>query len=158
MEEIKDLELTATVPAEMVASQQQLIAWCEKKIVVCSEEVKELGEAAEHAKKNKWKSGPLQAQHNKAIRRVQFYEKIKGALEEGYYIVPNFPIEIFAIRKGANRKPTGKQRSGSRWGLGSHRQEFQELPSGEGVYRNPFPLVITQEKKKIDGSVFYESY
>ena len=158
MEEIKDLELTATIPSEMVASQQQLIAWCEKKIAVCSAEVQELGEAVDHAKKSKWKAGPLQTQHGKAIRRVQYYEKIKGALEAGYYIVPNFPIEMFAIRKGANRKPTGKERSGSRWSLGSHRQGFQELPAGEGVYRNPFPLVITEEKKKADGGTFYESY
>ena len=66
MEEIKDLELTATVPAEMVASQQQLIAWCEKKIASCTVEIQELGEAVDHAKKNKWKAGPLQTQHNKA--------------------------------------------------------------------------------------------
>lgn len=158
MEEVKDLELTAVIPSEMVASQQQLIAWCEKKIVFTRGEASELEEAVNHAKKSKWKSSALQTQHNRAVRRVEYYEKIKGALEAGFYIVPNFPIEIFAIRKGLHRKPTGKSTANSQWGLSSHRQEFQELPAGEGVYRNPFPLVITEERKKTDGNTYFTRY
>lgn len=154
---VRDIELTATLPSEMVASQQQLIAWCDNRIAFCRAESQELGEAVEHAKKNKWKSGTLQTQHNRSLRRVEYYEKIKGALEQGYYIVPNFPIQIFAIRKGHNRKPKGFNRASWR-NASNHVQEEQELPSGEGVYRNPFPIVCQEEKQKQDGTKYYESY
>lgn len=154
MEDVKDLELTATVPSEMVASQQQLISWCEKKIISATIEAQELGESVEHAKKNKWKSGTLQIHHNRAIKRVEYYEKIKSALLQGYYIVPNFPIEMFAIRRQHNRKPKGW--SGSQWA--SHQQKSQELPQGEGAYRNPFPLVMRESTKQLDGSYKNESY
>ena len=154
MEEIKDLELTATIPSEMVASQQQLISWCDKKIVACRAESNELGEAVEHAKKNKWKSGTLQTQHQRAVKRVEYYEKIKAALEMGYYIVPNFPIEMFAIRKQYNRKPKGY--SSSQWD--SHQQKQAELPAGEGEYKNPYPLVMREREQLADGKYHTASY
>lgn len=154
MEEVKDLELTAVIPSEMVASQQQLIAWCEKKIVATREESEELGEAVDHAKKNKWKSGTLQTQHNRSVKRVEYYEKIKLALEAGFYIVPNFPIEMFAIRKQHNRKPKGY--SASQWG--SHQQNQAELPAGEGEYKNPYPLVVREREQLADGKIHTASY
>lgn len=155
---VKDIELTATVPQEMIGAQQQIILWCEKKIVEGRSESQELFAAVEHAKKNKWKYTTLQNQYSKSVKKVEYYEKIKGALEAGYYIVPNFPIEIFAIRKGLHRRPTGKSTSTSQWNLGSHQQSFQELPAGEGVYRNPFPLVVTEEQKGSDGKTYYSRY
>jgi hypothetical protein len=154
VQEVKDLELTATVPAEMVASQTQLIAWCDKKILAAQAESQELGEEVEHAKKNKWKAGTLQTQHNRSIRRVQYYEKIKAALEAGYYIVPNFPIEMFAIRKQHGRKPRGW--SNNKWA--SHQQEAAELPAGAGDYKNPFPLVIRESEELPNGTFKSSSY
>lgn len=154
MEEVKDLELTAVIPSEMVASQQQLISWCDKKIVLANSESAELWEAVEHAKKNKWKSTTLQTQHNRAVKRVEYYQKIKSALEAGYYIVPNFPIEMFAIRKQHGRKPKGW--SNSKWG--SHQQKAAELPAGAGEYKNPFPFVVRESKQLPDGKWENESY
>lgn len=154
MEDVKDLELTAVVPSEMVASQQQLIAWCDKKIVVVRAESMELGEAVEHAKKNKWKSGTLQTQYGRAVKRVEYYEKIKQALQAGFYIVPNFPIEMFAIRKQHNRKPRGW--SSSKWA--DHQQKAAELPAGEGEYKNPFPFVMRETRKLENGTYESESY
>ncbi len=121
----------------MVVAQRQLIAWCEKKIEVVRLETDELQAAAEHAKKMKWKSGTLESQYRKSVKLVEYYEKIKAALLAGYYIVPNFPIEIFAIRKKYGRRPKGH--STQYWG--SHQQDAMELPAGEGEYKNPVPIV-----------------
>jgi hypothetical protein len=134
---VEDIALTAMHPAEMIASQEQLIIWAERKIVLVRQEETELSEAYEHAKKLKWKSGTLHTQHLKAVKRREFYEKILEALKQGYYIVPNFPIQMFAIKRRGRGRP-------SSWSPNyhdDHEQEAQAIPVGEGEYKNPFPFV-----------------
>lgn len=133
---IKNIQLTATIPSEMVAAQQQLITWCESKILSINAEAKELYDAVEHAKRSKWKHSTLANQYNRSIRRLTFYQKMKAALLEGYYIVPNFPIQMFAIR---TTKQCPKGHSWNYWGI--HEQDAQALKINEGEYKNPRPLV-----------------
>lgn len=134
--ELHDLELTATIPIEMVNAQQQIITWVDGKLRVLMHENNELKEAVEHAKKMKWKTQVLQNQFNRSIRKISFYKKMKSALLEGYYIVPNFPIQMFAIKTKKSR-PSGH--SYSYWD--QHVQYAQEIKEGEGEYKNPFPIV-----------------
>lgn len=150
---MQDVALTATMPADMVVAQHQLIVWCEKKVQVVKAEVEELRAAADHAKEMKWKSGTLENQHAKAVKSLSYYEKVKAALVAGYYIVPNFPLQMFAIRKRGNRRPTGY----SERLYAEHQQKASELPAGEGEYRNPFPLV-ERVREEIDGKVEVCSY
>lgn len=133
----EDIQLTATLPHDMVVAQKQLIAWCEKKIEVVNSETEDLRAAAEHAKLMKWKSATLENQHRKSIKLGEYYEKIRSALLAGYYIVPNFPIQMFAIRKKWGRQPKGH----SNRFHDSHEQKAMELPVGAGEYKNPFPVV-----------------
>lgn len=151
---VKDIELTAMLPSEMVDSQKQLISWCERKIIAEGLQVEELRQAVEHAKKMKWKVGPLKGQYERAVKRVSYYEKIKGALEQGYYIVPNFPIEVFAVR--TKKADPSKKYSTTWWG--SKEQSAQELPEGSGEYQNPFPLVTREQKTGSDGKKYSKSY
>ena len=137
---VSDLELTATLPHEMVVAQQQLITWCDGKIMVIKAESKELGEATEHAKKMKWKSTTLQNQYNLSLKRVSYYEKIKSALLEGYYIVPNFDVEIFAIRTDKN-KPR-KFLTTSSWGRSRDEQPAHDMPITVGDYKNNRPIIF----------------
>lgn len=135
--DLEDMALTATLPHEMVDAQNQLIDWCARKISIVEAEVKELYEAWGRAKKMKWKDKPIYNLHRGAIRRLNYYVKVKCALIAGYYIVPNFPIQMFAIKTKKNTPKDG-------WAYGSfrdHKQDPQELSTGEGEYRNPFPLV-----------------
>lgn len=143
---MKDIELTATLPIEMVNSQQQLITWCDMKLHVLKFENNELEEATAHAKKMKWKFSTLQIQYNRSLKHIQYYEKVKNALMEGYYIVPNFPIQMFAI-KTTKKYPTGH--SWSYWG--NLDQKEQELGIGKGDYKNPAPI-ITRKNGEYDGS------
>lgn len=139
---LNDLELTATLPHEMVNAQQQLITWCDSKIILLKKESQELLEATEHAKKNKWKFTTIQGQYFRSLKQLQYYEKVKAALMEGYYIVPNFPIQMFAIRT----KYKSPKKGITTWYADNHEQLAQELQINEGTYKNPFPL---QKQRKI---------
>lgn len=136
--QVEDIALTATLPSEMVESQSQLIDWCSRKILVCQDEVRELYDAYERAKKMKWKFEPLRNLWRNASKKLAYYEKVKAALEAGYYIVPNFDVQFFAIR-------TDKKTPKDGWEVGNwntdHKKNAQELPIGEGEYQNPFPVV-----------------
>lgn len=135
---IDDIALTATIPSEMIDAQQQLIDWCRKKVAVTEEESKELHEAYERAVKMKWKSDAMLRLHKNAVKKLQYYQKVLAALEAGLHIVPNFPIQMFAIRT-KTKSPKGKIKYGT-W-RDDHKQGAQELPIGEGEYQNPFPIV-----------------
>lgn len=150
---VKDLELTAMAPLEMVNAQQQLITWCDGKLVSLRHESKELFDAYEHAKFMDWKYSTLEGQYKKSLKKISYYEKIKSALLEGYYIVPNFPIQLFAIR--TNRKKVSGS-SGQYWG--DFRQEEQELIAGDGEYQNPFPVVVRQQAIHKDGVELRKSH
>jgi hypothetical protein len=134
-----DAEFSARTPAEMLACQQGLILWCERKIAAMENEHRELQGAYEHAVKRKWKSETLKRHAALAAKRVIFYQKIKGALEAGYYIVPNFPVTLFAIRTD-RKKPASMMKIGLSY-VPNLSQESQILPPGEGTYQNPVPTM-----------------
>lgn len=150
-----DLHLTAETPAEMTECQGSLIAWMKWKVEACRVEQKELQESYEYAAKQKWRTVTLKRHADLAAKRLMYYEKILGALEAGYYIVPNFPVELFAIRT---------EKNGVKWGYlklsyphggdpgNSFPNPAQELPPGEGEYRNPFPSVRYNVREEKDGS------
>lgn len=133
---LNDLQLTATLPHEMVNAQQQLITWVDSKLILLRVETKELELATAHAKKMKWKYSVLHNQHSRSIKRVSYYEKIKSALIEGYYIVPNFPIQMFAIRTNKQRP----LRVFSTRRFDNRTQEAMELPETIGEYKNPVAI------------------
>lgn len=144
---VEDVALTAMLPQDMVVAQQQLIAWVTNKIAIEKADVFELREAADHAKKNKWKSGTFESQHRKAVKRWEYYEKIKAALEAGYYIVPNFPISMFAIKTSRRNV---KYLTSTHW-RENFQQQASEIPQGEGDYKNPFPVVHQRRSTSSDG-------
>lgn len=134
-----DTELSAQTPAEMLACQQNLILWCERKITSMEHEHKELQGAYEHAHAHKWKSDTLKRHAAIAAKRVTFYQKIKAALEAGYYIVPNFPVTLFAVRT-KSKKPAPMAKVGLTY-VPNLSQEAQVLPQGQGEYQNPVPVI-----------------
>jgi hypothetical protein len=140
--ELRDIELTATLPNEMIVAQQQLITWCDGKIQVIRTESVELKEAFEHAKEMKWKYTALQNQYNKSVKRISYYEKIKEALLAGYYIVPNFDVEIFAIR--TKREKPLQFLSTSQWETHRAEQPAHDVSLGEGDYVNNRPIIYSK--------------
>lgn len=136
-----DLQVTANTPAGMQESQSAMIAWCERKVASMKQEWSELFGAYEHAVKRKWKSDTLKRHAAIAEKRVIFYEKILAALRAGFYIVPSFPITLFAIR--TDRKEPKRMYAVLRHaGQKNFQQDAQILKPGEGDYKDPNPTVV----------------
>lgn len=139
-----NIACTALVPEQMTQCQDALTHWCELKIESMQAETKELMEAYTHAKERKWKTGTLKKHADLAASRVTFYEKMLGALRNGYVIVPNFPVSVFAIRTDEER-PKVMDYNWVRVGntMPTQEQEAPQLEAGEGEYKNPFPHVFS---------------
>jgi len=137
----------ALSPTDLAPAQQSLIGWCDKRIEHWIAEQKESTEGLEHATKNKWKTEPFRRLVQKANRRIGFYRKVKSAIEAGYLIVPNFPIEVFAIR--TNAVEARSDESMSRWE--TFRQSAKALPQGSGQYVNPIPAKYSDDREVKDG-------
>lgn len=141
-----NIQLTALLPDQMKQAQNDLISWCETKVKSLTSEIEELTESIRHASAQKWATSPLKRQQAKVEKRILFFDKIKQALLAGYVIVPNFPVQLFAIR--TNKDSPLKMFSSSRWG--DKKQEAMELPIGQGEYQNPFPVVERETYKDGD--------
>jgi hypothetical protein len=82
--------------------------------------------ATEHG----WQHASVATVLRRTEKRVLYYEKIKAAVEAGYVIVPNFPIDVFAVRVNRTRQP--EKVHDSKWqGFPAHPQL---LPAGVGGY------------------------
>lgn len=158
-----NFELSATSPTEMVECHAASKAWCARKIeamqaeaALLHSELVEITAALDHARKQKWSIRALTTavaaatkRESIALGRVEFYRKMLAAFEAGYYIVPNFPVTLFAIRTD---KPTPKRLwvrcEYSR--QANFEQSAQALPVGEGQYRNPQPSLAQTDYLKTD--------
>ena len=130
-----DFTVIAQSPKEMETAQRSLILWAARKIQMVKTEIDEARTQFNLHKQNKWNVEGWRTQILKQERRAEFYRKIKMALEAGYYIVPPFPIDIFAIRI-KRAKPHGYIGQNS----DNHNQPAQVLPAGEGRYVDPRPV------------------
>jgi hypothetical protein len=90
--------LVATSPEAMGACQQELSAWLTVKVADCQTEEKDISDALDIAIVRNWGTSALESQHRKAVQRVRYYTKLKAAVDAGFCIVPNFPVDLFAIR------------------------------------------------------------
>lgn len=126
-----DIEVIAETPQEMKESNNALIAWCEQKIKAMRIDFIELEAAYKAAVARKWKSSVLKRHAALAKKRMQFYHKIQAALVQGFYIVPNFPVHVFALRTKKDAP------------LRVLTQQTEHLDQSEGDYVSPFPIVET---------------
>lgn len=93
-----DLQVIARTPAEMQQARASLAEWMRRKVDIQQKDADELAEEVRVAEWSNFKSTTLKRHHSIAVKRVAFYEKMVAALEAGYCIVPNFPVELIAIR------------------------------------------------------------
>lgn len=127
-DEPADFTVMARSPAEMERAQSSLILWSARKIQSEKELLAEATEQVAIATKNKWSTAAWKRRVKMSEEKIEFYKKIKTALEAGYYIVPPFPLDIFAVRT-SRRTPkyeTSNQKKIEASG--------QVLPAGEGRY------------------------
>jgi hypothetical protein len=144
----ENLVAIAARPEEMFAAQSSLIRWATGRLDQAKQEEADLRENVEIAKKNKWGLGGLQRAYSRAVKTTEYYEKILAALAAGFVLVPNFPVELFAIRT-CHANPRKGQTLDS-WDR--HEQSSESPPVGEGAYVSPLPEIWQRNLGKRDRS------
>jgi hypothetical protein len=144
-----DFTVIAQSPKEMEAAQRSLILWAARKIQALKQEIAGHKAELEKAIARKWDSSGWRREVSKAEKREHFYRKIKAALEAGYYIVPPFPVDVFAIR--TKKEFPARMDSPYR---NNHDQLPQVLPQGVGRYVDPRPRTdtYTEVERQKDGT------
>lgn len=124
--------IIAVNPQQMAEAQSTAIGWIDKKLAGAITERNEADAVLDALASKGLRSEPAKALVAKAAKRVRFYEKVKTALDAGYYIIPPFDIQLFAIRTDRTFSPN--ERSDRRW---ASEQTSRSLPVGEGRYVSP---------------------
>src|SRR5437870_3121088 len=93
-----ELRLVALHPGQLESCRHQLMAWAESKRVAEQTKAQELKRSFEAARVAGIKTDLIVKHLNQALRRAEFFEKVGEAAKAGYYIIPNMPMDVFAIR------------------------------------------------------------
>jgi hypothetical protein len=149
---IPETHLVATNPVEMQAARSDLKAWLESRLTVLERDIIEANAALNEARKNGWATNAWTSARNRAVDEETFYNKILVAVEAGYTMIPDFPIEVFAVRRGEEVKFESQTYQGIVNGPNTHLGQPvppDHAPAGAGDYRNPLPAThdTTRENK-----------
>lgn len=130
MSEVQALSVYALTPREIGPAQAQLAGWCHQKMRSLGKDYAELRSNLRVATRNRWSRGGLQKAVSLTKRRIQYYKKIESALNAGFLIIPNLPIDVIAIRTDRACPPyqTGEYPSDV------NTAQADILPQGEGRY------------------------
>ena len=155
--ELPSVHLVARNTNEMELSRGRLLQWLTQKVETEKAELADVLHAFEIAHKNKWSSSTLERQAKRCADRVQFYTKILTAVAAGFTIIPNFPVDYFAVRvqRPNPRAQLAEIKNASEYEDASTQvtdEEPQILPPGDGRYVNPSQLVkrssLTEKDEK----------
>ena len=141
----QELRFVATHPSEMEAAQRQLVAWAARRLSEELQQSREITQNYNLAVKNKWRTVTLRKAMELGKTRVTAFKKIKLAVEQGFVIIPDFPLTLIAVR-------TSKQ--GPRWNRLSRdgydapvqpQVQPELLESGDGRYVSALCTSIPNE-------------
>lgn len=129
--EADDATLVALSPTDMRVAQQDLALWCDRKVAALQAELTDQETNLELATEHGWKRRSVAATLDRTQKRVLYYEKLKAAVAAGYLIVPNFPVDLFAVRvqRAKQRETTAEYSSSNAFAA-----KPELLPAGEGRY------------------------
>jgi hypothetical protein len=106
MEAVAHRQVVALVPSDLPAAQSSLVSWTRAKIIALGEELREQRQNLAQAKRLKWKHTGWTSAISRTRKRMIYFAKIQTALRAGFLIVPNFDVEVIAVRvANANRSP-----------------------------------------------------
>ena len=147
----QELSVIALRPEDMRPCQDQLIAWAKGKMAAQRLAIKDAEEKVEIARQGHWRRSTYKTQAVAAQKKLEFFEKLKLAFENGYYLVPNFDAPLFAVRT-TKKRPHAYASGTSSWNAQVPDEKAQTLPAGVGEYRNPSQLVedsttVTKDSK-----------
>ena len=136
------LTVIAKNPVEMAASQAAMIQRIELRIERETTELKLAQENLEHSKKLKIKTAGWVRLVSRHKGFITYYEKALLALKQGYFVIPDLPIHIVAVRTDKYR-PTHKKVESC--GMQVKDEPPALLPAGEGHYVDPEVIVARNE-------------
>lgn len=159
-----DLRLVALHPGQLEACQQQLIGWAQAKLQAERQKCEELKENVRIATVAGMRTELIIKHLNSATRRAQFFEKVGEAVKAGYYIIPNMPMDVFAIRRktAPQKSRTNTYDKEQTWGHHDNLQPIEPsvLPVRVGDYENPQLVEKYRTGTYADGGkdkVFYQT-
>lgn len=142
--EREETVLVARYPHEMRQCQAEMARWAERRVRVHAEELADLQENYEIAVRNQWGASALRRQIGRTRKLVEFYGKVKAALEAGYCLVPNFPTDVFAVR--TRRKLPAPDEA--RWPRDLSDVATETLPAGEGRWVDNDPMFRWEQRQE----------
>lgn len=135
-------------PQQMQDAQATTIGWVDHRLTQARRELATAEQVFNSLQANKLRTQPASTQIRKARQRIGFYEKVKAALDAGYYIIPPFDVQLFAIR--TDRAAPNSDR-GTRHG--AYDERSRSLPVGDGQYVSPTPVrEVTGQDTKTDSA------
>lgn len=144
-EPIFDAELAAFSPLELTSQQGKIAAFVAAKIDELKAQIVELESELKIAVDSGWRTGGWDLQIRLAEKRVEYYTKMRTALEAGYMIIPAMDADVIAVRT-TRRKPAAKVVK-NMWNVPS--VESNAPPIGTGNYVSPLPLVHTENVNEL---------
>jgi hypothetical protein len=141
--------IIATTPAALADANHRIGLWLEEKLASAKHELMLANQTFNALQKAGVRTQPAQTQIRHANRRIAFYEKVRAAVQAGYYIIPPFDCQVFALRVKAGNPRTDRDKSN--WS--NEGQNLKALPIGEGQYVNPTPVrrAVDSETEEKDG-------
>lgn len=141
------VHLVARNPVEMQNAQADLVVWLKNKIVEIGIEYNDLDAAINEAVAAGWGLDALRKQLNKTAKQEEFYRKLLAAVEAGYTIIPDIPVEVFAIRveRAVPRGGTVSSSHGPQYAVPND-EKPDKLAVGQGEYFNPVPEVWRDQR------------
>jgi hypothetical protein len=147
----QNVVVIARDPEELERAQNKLIEWASNKVTSERQVQAELQENYDVAVKNKWRSSALKRRLDIAKKMVSYYEKIEAALKAGYCIVPNFPVDVFAIRTDKKKPKRNFEQSKYSSHVGRVSQKTESPPLGKGEFVSDIPIDEHRTKRVRDG-------
>lgn len=81
--------VSAVSPTELVTAQKSTLTYINERIEFVKLEIADAEKNLEHALQSHWAVKPFRNLLNKQVRRLNYFEKIKAAIQKGYLIMPS---------------------------------------------------------------------
>jgi hypothetical protein len=146
-----NLLVVARNSAEMAQAQMKLVSWAIGKVALEKSKLEEAEALLAKAKSMHQRTSSLAKAVATAKGSVLYYAKVQQAIEAGYCIVPNFPIELIMVRTDAE-EPVDHEVNGSWASLPAVRPA--QLPTGMGRYVSAeVASAVREDTTEKDGKV-----
>jgi hypothetical protein len=157
-----EYQLVAVDGPQLVSAHGRMISWARAQVATMEAEKQAEEESLAIAVSRKWATAGLRRRVSMLGKRREFYEKIEQALLAGFVIVPNFEMNVFAIRT-TKESPNHLRANVASWNANRSvglRQPAETLPAGEGKFVNPnlYEYHSSYETKDSEGKKGVQHY